>query len=254
LIVPCGWSVKEIYSILIYSQKDPTDPEALCDLGYMNETGYGTEKNSKEAVKYYVMSAKIGYARGQCNLAYMHEYGEGCEKDFKIAEMYYTLSANQGLARGQCNLGYMYNNGTGVPKDQKKAEEYYKMAAKQGYNKAQYNLALLYHYSVSQRKLAVKYFYLAAEQGHLSAHRHLNKIFDGTHGEQYLTLAVEFLADEWPNTHQLINQKCRLAIMELFYILKNHCSVSLPQELILLATKHLICSWNGKHYCKPQTS
>jgi len=102
-------------------KKYPDDPEALCDLGYMNESGYGSPKNAKEAVKYYILSAEMGYSRGQCNLAYMYEYGEGCEKDSKKAEKYYTLSANHGLARGQCNLGFMYNNGAGVEKDPKKS-------------------------------------------------------------------------------------------------------------------------------------
>jgi len=224
------------------------DPEALCDLGYMNESGYGTAKNSKEAVRYYIMSANSGYARGLCNLAYMYEYGEGCERDYKKAEVYYTQSAIQGLARGQCNLGYMYNNGTGVPKDQKKAEEYYKMAAKQGYSKAQYNLALLCHTTVNQQKLAVKYFRLASEQGHSSAHRYLNSIFDGTSGEYYKKIAVEYLADEWPETHKLLHPNCRLAVIELYHTLHNYCPVVLPNELIFLTLKQLICVWDALHY------
>jgi len=225
-------------------KKYPDDPEALCDLGYMNESGYGCSKNSISAVSYYVLSAKMGYSRGQCNLAYMYEYGEGCCRDSMKAEFYYTQSALQGLARGQCNLGYMYNNGTGVSKDQKKAEEYYKMAAKQGYSKAQYNLALLYQ--PSQKKLAVKYFKLASEQGHNSAHRYLTKIFNGADGEFYQKIAVEYLADEWPETHMDINPKCRAALLELCFSLKNYSDI--PNELILLALKQLIFVWDGLHY------
>ena len=57
----------------------------------------------------------------QNNLGYMYKNSIGVEKDYKEAVRLYRLSADQGYSYAQNNLGYMYNLGFGVEKDLKEA-------------------------------------------------------------------------------------------------------------------------------------
>ena len=63
-------------------------------------------KTTKQAVKWYTLAAKQGYAqRTACNLGLSYDNGEGVPQDYKQAVKWYTLAAKQGHAKAQVNLG-----------------------------------------------------------------------------------------------------------------------------------------------------
>ena len=88
----------------------------------------------KEAVKWYRLSAKQGYAEAQSNLGLMYEKGRGVPKDFKEAVKWSKLAADQGNASTQNNLSYMYYKGQGVPKDYVLAHMWWNIASSNGHN------------------------------------------------------------------------------------------------------------------------
>jgi len=59
------------------------DPEAICDLGYLHNYGYGVKQDTSKAVYYYQISADKGYPRAQSNLGYMLLNGHGILPDKK---------------------------------------------------------------------------------------------------------------------------------------------------------------------------
>ena len=116
------------------------DPIAQRNLG----RAYDTEKDYKEAVKWYREAADQGYAPAQSDLGLMYESGLGVEKDYKEAVVWYRKAATQGDARGQNNLGRVYEHGIGLDKDYKEAVEWYRKSADQGCSDGQNNLGLMY--------------------------------------------------------------------------------------------------------------
>jgi len=185
----------------------------------------------------------------------MYSNGFGVESDKKFAVRYYQLAAAQNYPRAQCNLGYMYNNGFGVEKDKKLALKYYQLSAEQGYYVAQYNLGYMYegYKDIENKRLAIRYYTLAALQGYENAKKRLKEIFKGeadSNGQkEYKTIAVEYLASEWPKLHLMVNRQCREALVELFWVLSNFdLSFSIPRELICLMGQSLIIVWQQPHY------
>ena len=85
----------------------------------------GINKDTKEAVRLYGLSAAQGHASAQNNLGVCYKNGQGVAKDLKEAVRLYGLSAAQGHAGAQNNLGYCYQNGEGVAKDLKGAVRLY---------------------------------------------------------------------------------------------------------------------------------
>lgn len=53
------------------------NPLGYHGLGVCNELGKGVEKNLKEAVKWYKLSADEGSSFGQYNLGWCYYYGQG---------------------------------------------------------------------------------------------------------------------------------------------------------------------------------
>jgi len=84
----------------------------------------------------------------------MFQHGQGIEKNYKEAVKFYHMSAEQGYVHTQSNLTYMYSNGLGVPKDYLQAIHYYHLTADRGgYYIAQNNFAIMYKtgFHVQQR-------------------------------------------------------------------------------------------------------
>ena len=83
-------------------------------------------------------------AYAQNNLGYMYYHGQGVEKDYKEAIKWYKLSAEQGFSSAQNNLGQMYQKGLGVEKDYEEAIILFKLSGEKGNHDAIYNLQELY--------------------------------------------------------------------------------------------------------------
>ena len=67
----------------------------------------------------------------------MYDNGWGVPQDYTEAVKWYRLAAKQGYASAQFNLGVMYDNGWGVPQDYNEAVKWYRLGAEQGDASAQ---------------------------------------------------------------------------------------------------------------------
>ena len=96
-------------------------PEAVCQLGYCYEKGFGTQVNLLRAFENYKKSAEMGVAAGQNNLGYMYEHGFGTQRDPVKAVACYEQAARQGLKEAKFNLASMYERGYGTARNMRKA-------------------------------------------------------------------------------------------------------------------------------------
>ena len=93
------------------------------------------EKNLKEAIKWYKLSAKK-YNWAQFNLGTMYDNGEGVDKDEFQAFNWYQLAAKEGHSKSQYQLGLKYKLGSGVTKSYIYSYVWLDIASKKGNKKA----------------------------------------------------------------------------------------------------------------------
>jgi len=74
-------------------------------------------------------SAEQGYALAQHGLGFMYLTGECTEKNEKEAVKWFELAANQGMIGSAITLGSMYEQGQGVEKNDAEAKKWYALAA-----------------------------------------------------------------------------------------------------------------------------
>ena len=83
---------------------------------------YYTNKDYKQAAKYFISSTKKGNADAQFYLGQMYRYGNGVPIDYKKAFDWYKKSAEQGNSAAQFFLGDMYRYGEGTFKNTQKSK------------------------------------------------------------------------------------------------------------------------------------
>jgi len=272
------------------------DGEALCDLGYCCDMGYGLPEDNEKAVTYYKASAETGYPRGQSNLGYMYNNGEGVPTDEAKALEYFKKAADAGFPLAQSNIAEMYD-GEGTTRNPKLALKYYQMAADQGYPPALCSLADIYYRGGSgvtkDTAKAMEYYRQSAEYGNSDAQYTLGKILwrakkDYYSGFQYFFRAsitdnhkksriqkymevsqvnnehykpsvlglANILAENWPESHNMVHEKCKPAIFEFSSIFRD-CEkriMHIPSELISLIVKSVVRVWPESHWEQVQKS
>lgn len=72
------------------------NPGAQYGLGTIYENGRGVPQNYQEALKWYRLAARQGYAMAQLRLARMYFYGKGVSQDHIMAYVWSSLAAAQG--------------------------------------------------------------------------------------------------------------------------------------------------------------
>lgn len=171
---------------------------------------YVTKQNYQEAVKWSQLAAEQGQAEAINQLGWHYEHGFGVEKDEKKAAALYLQNAEQGNAIAQFYLSGCYGWGKGVEKDYKKALEWAEKAvangckqaipavnhyktflptakkskeqellelAEQGDANAQYELGYYYEWKSCDDKKALEWYTKAAEQGHIRAQEQVAYIY-----------------------------------------------------------------------------
>jgi TPR repeat protein len=173
---------------------------AQCLLGYMFSVGNGVATNEEEAVKwfrisadlgfapaarYYRLAADQGYASAQHSMGIRYRTGSGVEKDEREAIRWTRLSAGQGFTEGIGSLGYCYSLGIGIAKDYIEASCLFQLAANKGSAYAQHSLAVLLLNGQGVPKSsseAVRYLQLAAAQEYASAQYSLGCRYEAGEG------------------------------------------------------------------------
>ena len=100
--------------------------------------------NMKDAYQELEKLAKTGNAQAIYNLGYLTQTGQGTAKDEKKAIKLYEESASKGYPVANYVLGKNYMGGTlGLKQDTKKAKQYLEKASNQGFADATVDLAVL---------------------------------------------------------------------------------------------------------------
>ena len=113
------------------------------ELGLMYYKGQGTEQNYNEALKWFSLAAKKGFAKAQYYLGLIYYDGRGVSPNYGRAFYWFSNAAKQGHAGTQFSLGEMYFSGKGVAKNLITAYAWTSLAFDNGYDPAQQNLKLL---------------------------------------------------------------------------------------------------------------
>ncbi|MDR0486238.1 MAG: sel1 repeat family protein [Elusimicrobiota bacterium] len=111
------------------------DAEANFNIGQMYDRGIGvSKKDEKEAFKWFLKAAELGYAKAQHKVALCFYYGRiGMPpQNFVETFKWFRKAAEQGLSDSQCCLGIMYLEGKGVSKDEKEAFKWFLKSAELG--------------------------------------------------------------------------------------------------------------------------
>lgn len=85
------------------------DAQAMYNLGFMTQTGQGTSKDDKKALKLYQDSSDKGYSVASYVLAQSYALGElGLTKDMNKSRQYLEKSSSQGLDDATIELAVQY--------------------------------------------------------------------------------------------------------------------------------------------------
>ncbi len=76
------------------------DPAAQNKVGSYSKIGIGTERNDREAARWYRAAAEQGYAEAQFNLGEMYEEGRGVKLDLAEALDWYRKACDNGWQCG----------------------------------------------------------------------------------------------------------------------------------------------------------
>ena len=132
------------------------------------------EKDLKEAVKYYRLSADQGNVVGtnqlRCLLSKWPRGGKGFDGSGGVLSF---VSEIKEMRMAQISLGWCYHNGEGVEKDLKEAVKYYRLSADQGNADAKTKLETLLknhpHLRYQQATGTQTQFFASPDQGSSSA-------------------------------------------------------------------------------------
>ena len=153
--------IERIDKIVEISKKE--DP-ALADVWLAHEYRDGSKnfkQNYELAAKYYGKAASLGNPEAIYNLGLLNEKGLGVMKDFKTAFNLFKQAAqknptrklagleisNVGVAEAEHSLGIFYAEGIYVDKNISTAISWYQRAIEHGHNGAANNLGLIYGFS-----------------------------------------------------------------------------------------------------------
>ena len=68
--------------------------QALYNLGFMYEFGYGVTSNDEQAFRHYLGAALLGHTGAQQTVAWLYERGKGVTADMTQAARWYGVAAN----------------------------------------------------------------------------------------------------------------------------------------------------------------
>lgn len=135
--------------------------------------GEGVAPNPVEGFRWFLESAKNGYAPGAREAAICYENGTGVSVDLTEAAKWYLMAAQREDPKAQSLIGSCYMIGKGVTKDKIKGSYWITRGAENGCHQGQYLLAMLYKFGspVYQKNIdkSVEWLRKSASQDFLPA-------------------------------------------------------------------------------------
>ena len=157
-----GFVQKQKSFELLERASEMGNAEAMVNVGYCFENGYGVPQDKTKAFYWFQQAAKLGSVRGLFNLAGCYLNGDGVSQDKHKAIELHKQAADMGDDYAMLKLGNFYAKGDGVPKNETKALELYSHSADLGNSYAMFKLAVSYGkgYRVSQEKQGAFYTHI----------------------------------------------------------------------------------------------
>lgn len=110
---------------------DPGEPEVWHALGDAFDTGWGTRKDSIEAMIWFMRAADAGHTKSMVRLGrvFQNEETEECDQR-AIAR--FQQAAELGNTEGMISLGFAYRDGRGVDADPRESANWFIKAVESG--------------------------------------------------------------------------------------------------------------------------
>jgi TPR repeat protein len=135
---------------LFTSEAAKGNSQAKYWLGYMNELGLGTPRDTQQAIGLYRQAADKNVVAAELRLGDLYLHGNYVPPDPGSAKSYLERAAYQGEPRAAMLLGQMYENGLGTAPDPAKAYAWSEVATIEG------NQLAIQQRDSSRRQLDVK--------------------------------------------------------------------------------------------------
>ncbi|MEZ5691756.1 MAG: tetratricopeptide repeat protein [Rickettsiales bacterium] len=124
---------------LLKSMADKGDTQAQTAIGAMYATGREVDKNTNEAIKWFLKAAQAGDPKAKQLLGLTYY----SNKDYTNALKWLNITAKEGDIKSQEMLGMLYNGNMGIPRDPKLAYDWFSVAKKQDSKLADFYLKQL---------------------------------------------------------------------------------------------------------------
>jgi uncharacterized protein len=165
---------------LAHSVAKAGDPEGFNALGWFEEIGTFSKPDSTRAFAYYTTAATLGSAHAQWKVGVMLDTGLGTARNSKAAVRWFRKSAHQKLGAAWASLGLMQQKGYGTRVNMAAAKRSYQKAIRLGEPHGYAGIgALLATRSVDGSKRyfdAIAWYQVAADQGSDVAREKLQKL------------------------------------------------------------------------------
>jgi uncharacterized protein len=102
------------------------------------------DEDYENAKIFFERAAKLGDSNAMHNLGFLFERGFGVDEDIDKAILYYCMADKQNNSNSSNNLGLLFLKGKKIEKDLKKAKDYFEKSIKLGNIQAIQNLGKLY--------------------------------------------------------------------------------------------------------------
>ena len=158
---------------------------AMNGVGVAYANGVGAPRNISIALKWYTKAAQKGHARAMSSLAMHYNTGRGIPKDHSLAMLWYKRSAEKGLAAAMLEVGILYYNGRGTERNYTQAMEWFKKAASRGNAAAMGQIGFMHDFGngvIQDHAKAMKWYRKAADKGDKSSFNNIGSLYFNGHG------------------------------------------------------------------------
>jgi TPR repeat protein len=170
------------YMAIISSPSPKTKSEAAYLAGMKYRDGRGVETDLAEALRLFLVAARMGHASAQAEAGWAYLNGIGVEQNYPEAARWLREATDQGLDKAQLTLGFMMVNGQGMPKDEAGALALFRKAAAQGYPAAINNIGGMYEQAMGGLTRdcdeAMRWYKRSSEKGYARATMNLGRLYE----------------------------------------------------------------------------
>lgn len=121
------------------------DPNAMYNLGVLNEGGGGAPARPRTALSWFLKSAEAGSARGAFAAGEYYLDGYGARVDVAKGVLMLQRAIEMGSPEAMNSLGHLHAKGRGVPRDEAKALRLYTAAANNDLAAGMSSLGVAHH-------------------------------------------------------------------------------------------------------------